>query len=129
MKTSVFNLNGLILYGEEVLVEYECIPLLYVCKDEHENFYTILRVYLDKEEYLITLNSNEDIKAMLLNEITMRELFLKGKACWYVKAETATVQPIDISDVPKEILPLENDYLDVETSESKKLLQKLSPGE
>ena len=126
MKTPVFNLNGLILYGEEVLVEYECIPLLYVCKDEHENFYTVLKIYLDEEEYLITLNSNEDIKAMLLNEITMRELFSKGTKVWYAKE--AETQFVNISDIPEEILPLEGDYFGKETSESKRLIQKLSLG-
>lgn len=81
----------------------------------------------DEDEHLITLNSNEDIKAMLLNKITIRELFLKGNAYWYAKA--ATAQSINISDVPKEILPLEGDYFGKETSESKRLFKKLSPGE
>lgn len=110
MSRITFILNGVALYTEKVLVEFE-MPLLFICKDKSNKRYSVLCVDSDEERYLIVESRIRDIVQMIQNTITMKELFLKAKnsIAWMVKSGKTLsedyVDTIDILNVEDEDLP------------------------
>lgn len=125
----IFTLNDCSLYLKENLVTYEMIPLLFVCEDDDKNLYSIIRKYIDEEEYIIVQNKADDIVKMLNNEITMRSLFLMAEEYWDVTIVDGMEDTSDkksISEIDMEELPPEDAYFGESTLESRRLAEELN---
>lgn len=118
MKNVSFIIDGVELYTEKVLVEFE-IPLLFICRDKANKRYSVLCVDSEEERYLIVQSRIRDIVNMIQNTITMKELFLKAKEgiAWMVTAgesfEDDKVVQMSIQDVEDIDLPKDGAFYEV----------------
>lgn len=110
-KELCFILNEKELFLDQVLVEYNDIPVFFVCKSFDE-YYVVLCTDIDNLEYIIVHSSLNEIWGMLHQKINMREIFLTKSTFWKVisgqtldqdKITLNAIQSIDL-----ETLPLEN---------------------
>ena len=115
---------------EQIIVEYD-YPLLSVLTDNEKNRY--LSMCFDTrgaQQWLIAPISNENLIALLTNRITLEAPYKSSQANiihavrdYETKLETFNeLQP---SDIPKENLPIEGEYLDAEENEWEAYIEQL----
>ena len=125
-----FLIEGKELFLKTILVEYDFVPLFYICVDKNNHYYTVLRRNLEEETYIIVQNKKEHIAQMLKNEITMRRLMMSEQKYWEVTAgediSTDMVERKQLSDMPIKDLPFKNAKYGKPTAESEQLLQELN---
>ena len=114
--TLCFNIEGIELYLEQVLVDYNDIPIFFLCTGEREQ-YLALCYDLDELNYIIVKVSLEDVYNLLHSKITMRNIILKQKFYWNVlSGEEITLDKVvkhSISELDLSILPCEGAYFTV----------------
>ncbi|WP_286669916.1 hypothetical protein [Thomasclavelia cocleata] len=110
MKTLCCILNGKNVYLEQILVEYDHIPVFMIGKDE-ENYYLIICSEIEDLHYIIVKSDIKSLYEMLIGSIPMRDLFLSEKRYWDLISGEDTQ-----SDIIEErnIEFLDHDYLPVE---------------
>ena len=122
--------NNRQLFLKEVLAEYEMIPLFFICQDDNKNLYSVIRKYIDEDEYIVVKNKDFEILKMLNNEITMCSLFLRQEYFWEIVFESQssehTVTKKRISEIDTEDLPAEDEFFGAKTTESIRLENELN---
>lgn len=116
-KELCFKIDSKELMLEQSLVEYNDIPIYFICKDTEQNYYTVLCVDIDEEQYIIVETRLEKIFKLLMQKITMRDLILSEDKFWKVKAgntieEDNCIQE-DMSSICLKDLPYEKSYFKI----------------
>lgn len=96
------------LYLDKVLVDYEGIPLFFICKSE-KSYFVSLCIDIDNPVYIVSITSLVNIYKMLYGRIEMRNLLTETKCCWKVisgnEIEEDTVESINSCDLKDTDLP------------------------
>lgn len=101
------------LYLEKVLVEYNDIPIFYLCRSEEE-YYLVLCSNIEEEKYIIVKPAKLEVLDMLNGELAMRDIILHQESFWEVSAgedisqDRVEIKPID--QIEYEALPYENTF-------------------
>lgn len=116
MSKQLFKLDNHLLYFDYILEYFDLFhPMFYVCRDDNDERFLVLRMDLcEKESYLITEISLNDLNNMLLGNITIRSAFLDRPSFYEVQCPTENylddvVTKHEISEFPIEYLP-DKDY-------------------
>ena len=122
-KELCFILDDKKLYLEKVLVEYEGVPIFFLCK-EAERFYIALCTDVEELSYVVTRISTYDIHELLHGEIAMRNVILKQNEFWSVQSGdnvmNDVVNKMEMSQIDKTALPKENACYKALTPDTKK---------
>ncbi len=116
------------LYMEQILVEYENVPIFYVCSDGTD-FYLVLCRDIEKELYIVVKTNLVSISNMLRGRLTMREIITKEAKYWDVSAGEEVFDDIVIEktmdQIPLQDLPYENSYFQLATRELEVFLERI----
>lgn len=127
-KELCFAINGIELYMEQILVEYDDVPIFYLCNGDND-LYLVLRQDVKKEEYIIVKSARNIILDMLHGNISMRCAILSSDRYWDVLAEDNVVDDVveehTIADIPLNVLPYEDACYEVVTEEVEEYLKYL----
>lgn len=128
-KELCFIINKQELILEQILVDYNNVPVYFICKDNQNQYYVVLCTDIDNEKYIITKTDINKLIKLLKQKITMRDLILSEKEFWEVTAGESIEKDIckkkNISLIDLEDLPYENSYFKVVTTIHKKFLNEL----
>lgn len=117
------------LYLEQVLVEYNDIPIFFVCKNL-KNYYIALCTDVDESKYIVVRTSLRDMVQMLNGKIAMRDVITSQKFFWEILAgedmEEDIVEKKDITLIDESELPDEGALYKVVTDEMQEYLEKIS---
>lgn len=84
-----FQINGKNLYLDQILTEYEWIPIFFLCKDENQKYLAlcISNVLKDKDlHYIVVQLSTNDVDALLNKKCPMSDIILKQKGYWAIES-------------------------------------------
>lgn len=121
MKKKVcFKIEGKELYLDQILVDYNSIPVFYVCNNLND-YYIVLCTDFDEECYIIVKTKLDIISNMLHRKITMREIITCEKEYWDVKTgdsvETDVVQKKNMDSINLNLLPDDKSYFQIASDE------------
>lgn len=119
-----FYIENQKIYLEIVLIEFQ-IPLLFICRDDNDERYSVLCIDSDLKnlKYILIKSDIVDIIEVLNKNITLEEFFRKGKdnTYWEVIASdnpyNDKVKKKDLTTISSEKLPDTGIYFDVESDE------------
>lgn len=109
-KQLCFKLDDNKLYLDQTLVNYNGIPIFFICKGKEE-YYLVLCTDCKNYNYIIVIISVNDIYNLLHQKITMKKIILKQKEYWKVISEDEidkdiitlkSMNKIDFSYLPKD---------------------------
>ncbi len=127
-KELCFIIEGENLYMEQILVDYENVPIFYVCSNG-EKEYLVLRRDLDQELYIVVEISLKNLSDMLQGRLSMREALMREDGFWAVAAgedvEEDEVIRKEMPEMPVEDLPYEGAYYQVADQETETYVQKI----
>lgn len=127
-KELCFVLDGKELYLDQILVDYDDIPIFYLCKSGDER-YLVLSADLDEEKYIIVKPSQKEILDMLCGKTAMREVITEQSFFWEVFAKEEYSEDIvvkkDICQMPDGVLPYKDAYFKAVTPQIKEYIAKL----
>ena len=130
-KDLCFYIENENLYFEQVLIDYNYIPIFFLCKSEQQ-YYLALCLDIEEFNYIIVTLSLSDLSNLLHGNIPMRDIFLKQDYYWEVISNenvfSDTVTKHKINHLNHSLLPKENTYFQVLTEEVKTFIQKLDFG-
>ena len=78
-----FYIEGKYLYLEQTLVEYNGIPIYFLCRND-EQYYTVLCTDIDELTYVVVRTAASDVYSLLHGRIPMRNVILKADHYWQV---------------------------------------------
>lgn len=112
------------IYLEIVLIEFQ-IPLLFICRDNEGERYSVLCIDSDLEnlKYILIKSNIIDIIELLNQNITLEKFFRKGEnnTYWEVSASedpyNDKVEKKDLNIISDEKLPDRGIYFDIESDE------------
>lgn len=123
-----FIINNIELRMEQILVEFDDVPIFYLCKGNGQ-LYLVLTKNMDVEEYLVVKISEHEVSDMLHGKVSMRQVIIEQKSYWDVKTGDEItddeVTEHDIADIPQEVLPYEDACYEVVSDDVKSYLQIL----
>lgn len=112
-KTLCFVIEYKELYLEKVLVEYERIPILFLCQAV-DGWYLCLCYDVDNIKYYVVRISAEEISFLLQGKVPMRDVFLAQNGYWDILAGREMDQDIveekAIESIDRDVLPYEGAY-------------------
>lgn len=127
-RTLCFHIENKNLYLEQVLIDYNHIPIFFLCKDERQ-YYLALCIDIEEFNYIIVTLSVSELSNLLHGNIPMRDIFLKKDYYWEVISNedifSDTVTKHKINQLIYSLLPKENVYFQVLTEEVETFIQKL----
>ncbi len=106
-----FNIDGKDIWLDQILIDFNEIPLLFICFDADKNYYAVLCTDIDNMQYIIVPQRLDNISKMLHQRISMRELFIISKWFWKVQAKDdlsddvvvkKSIEELDAGILPKE---------------------------
>ena len=122
-----FAINGVDLYLDIVLVEYQDIPIFFICKGK-DQYYVILCADIDDMSYVIIKPDLSDVLNMLNGELEIRKLFVKQQKYWEIISgetfEMDEIRYLNIENLDITILPEDNVYYSALTDEVKNYIAK-----
>lgn len=107
-----FILNENPLFLDEVLIELDHTPLLFICKDKQNQYYAVLATDIEKESFVIVKTDVGEILRLFSQKISMRDLFVQENEFWSVIAgetpekDRYTLEPME--NIPTQLLPYED---------------------
>lgn len=119
MKNELFvSINENELMIEKSLIEYDFVPILFVCIDKKRERYIVLQTDFNEEQYLVVNVDLIELDKMLRGLKTMREVFSQGNYFWSVKLDQSfeyTVSSLTPSELNSEVLPIEGEFFELVT--------------
>lgn len=109
-KELCFLIEGNKLYLEQVLVDYNNIPIFFLCKDSIA-YYVALCTDIEELSYIVVNLSDVDLYSLLHGKLSMRETFTKQKCYWEIRSDEQIeldsvickpMEEIDCSILPEE---------------------------
>jgi hypothetical protein len=126
-KELCFVLNGVQVYLDKVLVQFNETPIFFVCKDDKNNHYVSLLMSVENSGYYVIMPSDQEIYKMLSGQIPMRNLFIDAEWYWLVygkdKPENDSVWFIGGKSINKFVLPDLDAIYEPNTEENKKYVE------
>lgn len=126
-KEKCFIIDEKILYLEKVLVDFENIPIFFLCKS-YDDYYVVLCVDFDNYNYIIVEASLIDIYNLLHGNIPMRDVILKQDYYWKIISGedllSDTIEKHPMKCINTSLLPEENAYFQVFDSETRKYISE-----
>lgn len=127
-KTLCFRISGVDLFLEQTLVEYNNVPIFFVCNDNRQR-YLVLCTDISEYNYVITKITIDKLYAMLSGKCPMRDVFFEQKYFWEIVSaediEFDNVMKKDIVQIKEELLPEENSFFSVLDSETAVYLERI----
>jgi hypothetical protein len=126
-KEKCFCIENKEIYLEQVLVEYNCVPIFFICSSGNE-YYVALCTDIDEFNYIVVKTPAQEIYNLLNEKTTMRDIILNQREYWEVisaddmsddKVKKSAMNKIDYS-----VLPEENAYYKILTDDVKIYKQK-----
>lgn len=128
-KELCFKIDSKELFLKQVLVEYNGVPVYFLCEDQKQVYYMVLCIDIDEEKYIIVKTSIEKVLKLLKQRITMRQIILCEQKYWNVVAgqtmDSDICNQYDMELVPIEELPYEESYFELVTEEQRRFLNTL----
>lgn len=119
-KIKCFKIKDSVLYLEVVLLEFDRIPMLFICRD-HKDYYVALCTDLDELEYIVILAKPHYLVQMLRGKMPIRDIFMMQSAYYYVHSsndiENDVVEYRKIGDMDQDLLPLQGAKYTIYTEE------------
>lgn len=123
-----FVINGNTLVTEKVLVEYNEVPIFFVCKDNQDYFISSC-IDIEEERYVVIEASLSHVSKMLHEKITMRELIIQADRFWDIKVGEDVaedeIKEKNINEMPLELLPYEGAYLKIITKDLRNYVEEI----
>lgn len=117
-KELCFYIEGNKLYLEQVLVDYNDVPIFFVCKDSVA-YYIVLCSDIEELSYIVVSLSEVELYNLLHGKLSMREVFTRQQKYWEVMSgeeiETDTVICKPIEEMDCSVLPQEEAYFEILT--------------
>ena len=110
-----FTINGNELYLILNLVDFNGIPLYFICKDNTGQYYICLCYDIDYEKYIIVKTDIDRIYKLLTQNITMRDIITMESEFLDVSilGEEDICSLKDMKDINFDILPDKNSYFNI----------------
>lgn len=126
-KELCFNIENRNLYLEQVLVDYNNIPIFFLCKDKKQ-YYLTLCTNIDEMNYIVTKLSLLDVYRLLHGQIPMRDVIINQTEYWDIVSGDDifldNITPKKMTDLKKDLLPEENDCFKILTKQVKSYVEK-----
>lgn len=126
-KEKCFIIDEKILYLEKVLVDFENIPIFFLCKS-YDDYYVVLCIDFDNYNYIIVEASLIDIYNLLHGNIPMRDVILKQDYYWKIISGedllSDTIERHPMKCIDTSLLPEENARFQVFDSETRKYISE-----
>lgn len=100
-KELCFILDNKNIYLDYILVDYEYVPIFFLCKDDECQYYLALCTDIENGEYIVVKISLLNVYNLLHGNIAMRDVILNQKIFWKVvsgdeiKNDIVNEYPID----------------------------------
>ena len=118
----IFKINNQNLYEDLILID-NIYPVLFTCVDDLENTYLCSCYFADPSKilWLVTKTDLESVIDLLINKVTIRELF-ESDELWMIcksksKKEIQVKQIADCKNFDKNAFPAEGEYMDADEEE------------
>lgn len=110
-----FTINGNELYLVLNLVDFNGIPLYFICKDNTGQYYIYLCYDIDYEKYIIVKTDIDRIYKLLTQNITMRDIITMESEFLDVSilGEEDICSLKDMKNINLDILPDKNSYFNI----------------
>lgn len=127
-KKECFIINERILYYELSLIEFERIPMLFVCSHDKQ-YYIALCTDIDELEYVVVSCSLLELYLMLNGTIPVRQIF-EMQGHFYLVSSGATIDEDvvlykGIDEIDSSALPLPDAYYKILTNDVKQFYAKI----
>lgn len=126
-KIVCFIIGSKILDLEQVLVEYDRVPILFLCKCENKR-YLCLCGDMDDLTYYVVRISPKNLFNLLHGKIPMRDAFLLQEKYWEIRSgetpDQDVVEEKSIMYIDREVLPVENAYYEVLSQDVKEYVKR-----
>lgn len=123
-----FVINQMEIYLEQVLVETDGIPILFVGKS-NERRYLILCADTDVLRYFAVRISRKDLSDLLQGTVPMRDIFLRQAVFWDIAAgddmKDDAIVGHCISNIDADMLPQEGAVFEVLTENVEQYVRKI----
>lgn len=123
-----FIIDGKELVLDKILVEFNEMPIFFVCKSD-QIYFISLCVDMENERYLLASVGLRDLSKMLHGKITMRNFILQASEFWDITAGASISEDIVIEKSVESILldelPYEGEYLTLATKDLKIYTEKI----
>lgn len=127
-QTLCFVVNQMKIYLEQVLVENDGIPILFVGKSD-ERRYLILCVDTDVLRYFAVRISRKDLSDLLQGTVPMRDIFLRQAIFWDITAGDDMKDDVivghSISNIDADMLPQKSAVFEVLTDDVGQYARKI----
>ncbi|MDE5757147.1 MAG: hypothetical protein K2H85_00905 [Allobaculum sp.] len=127
-KELCFILDGEFIYLEQSLVDFNDVPIFFLCKDRNSHFYIALCTDFENFDYLGMKVSVAEVKDLLHQRITMREIITKQNSFWKIETgkeiELDKVERLPMERVDHSVLPKEGTFFKVLTDEMREFVKK-----
>lgn len=108
------------LYLEQVLVDYNDIPIFFICKDG-TSYYVVLCADVEELRYIVVKVSDVDLYSLLHGCISMREIFTLQETFWEIisgeEIETDIISYKATEQIDSSVLPKQGAYFEILTDE------------
>lgn len=125
-KELCFILNDHKLYLEQTLVDYDTIPILFLCRSDDE-YYIALCTNLEEYEYIVCNISIFDVHELLNGNIYMDEVFKIPECCWKVISgediDSDQIVIMNTLDLKDSMLPEKKSYFEALTKDVKEYIK------
>ena len=117
----IFKINNQNLYEDLILID-NIYPVLFTCVDDLENTYLCSCYFADPSKilWLVTKTDLESVIDLLINKVTIRELFESDELWEICKSKNEEIQVKRIEDCKnfdENAFPAEGEYMDADTGE------------
>lgn len=117
----IFKINNQNLYEDLILID-NIYPVLFTCVDDLENTYLCSCYFADPSKilWLVTKTDLESVIDLLINKVTIRELFEFDELWEICKSKNEEIQVKRIEDCKnfdENAFPAEGEYMDADTGE------------
>ena len=117
----IFKINNQNLYEDLILID-NIYPVLFTCVDDLENTYLCSCYFADPSKilWLVTKTDLESVIDLLINKVTIRELFESDELWEICKSKNEEIQVKQIEDCKnfdENAFPAEGEYMDADTGE------------
>lgn len=125
-KELCFNIEGINLYLEQILVDYMDVPIFFLCSGKKQ-YYVVLCTDVDELNYMVLKLPLVDVYNLLHGKMAMRDIILKQKEYWdvisgeNVASDRVVKKEIDSVDIT--LLPEENACFEVLTEQIQLFVQ------
>lgn len=127
--TLCFKIENVDLYLEKVLVDYEGIPIFFLCKGEGK-YYIALCTNVDNLSYIVAKLFIDDVYKLLNGSIPMRDVILEQKECWEIfsgeEISLDQVKKSSTDDLDRSLLPREDACFEILTQKLKRYVEEFN---